>query len=200
MGASDALVARESNGPEPDAHRQRRSGWVASVVIVGVIVMVTFGGYVMASLLSTDAGHPATVGGLVSVSPLSGWEASDQNAAEFLRLSRGNGTLDVIVAPSGAATAEALATTYADDVLRGQLSSLEVSSDLEELTLAGGIAAVRFSYVGVAQQTGAPIEGEVTSLVAPSGAAIVFDAWAPEGLLPFVQDDVRTMVSESQVS
>ncbi len=59
--------------------------------------------------------------------------------------------------------------------------------------------AARFAYVGVIAETGTSVEGEVTVVVTPSGHGIVFNAWAPAGLLSFVRSDVRTMVAEAEV-
>ncbi len=36
--------------------------------------------------------------------------------------------------------------------------------------------------------------------VTPSGHGIVFNGWAPAGLLPFVRSDVRTMIAEAEVT
>jgi hypothetical protein len=66
--------------------------------------------------------------------------------------------------------------------------------------LSGGWRALRFTYVGVASGTSQSIEGEVTVVVGSTGAGVVFDGWAPEGLLSFVEGDLHTMVLRAVVA
>ena len=79
------------------------------------------------------------------------------------------------------------------------LSQLSVSSTLEPVRLRSGQTGVRFAYIGVAADSGTSVEGEVTVLVTASGHGIVFNGWAPAGLLSFVRSDVRTMVADAEV-
>ena len=51
---------------------------------------------------------------------------------------------------------------------------------------------------GVAAGTGTSIEGEVT-VVTMSGHGVVFDGWAPAGLLSFVRSDIDTMIDQAEV-
>ena len=78
---------------------------------------------------------------------------------------------------------DALARLYEDSVLSERLSQLSVSRNLELVRLPSGLSGVRFAYVGVIADTGTSVEGEVTAFVTPSGHGIVFNAWAPAGLL-----------------
>jgi hypothetical protein len=100
----------------------------------------------------------------------------------------------------GSDTPEQLAETYADHALPSQLERVRVSDRLEPVTLAGGVPAVRFEYIGALASSGASIEGQVTAAVTADGDGIVFDGWAPKGLLPFVRDDIQTMVARAQVA
>jgi hypothetical protein len=93
-----------------------------------------------------------------------------------------------------AGDAAALARSYvAGSLEAGATGPLTVSPDLRAVQLGGGVTGARLSYVGVFDQSGVPIEGEVTAVIAPSGAGIVFDGWAPQGQLQFVLDDVHAM-------
>jgi len=66
--------------------------------VLAVMVVVVFGGYVVAGALSEPAGPPVTVAGIVRVSPLSGWEVAERSAAPpSVRFTRGSGNLDVMV-------------------------------------------------------------------------------------------------------
>ncbi len=151
-------------------------------------------------MLAEPAGPPVGVEGVVSIQPLSGWEVAGQGRSDghaYTRLSRGSGTLDV-VAWGSASDAETLATDYRS-VLQSQLSQLQVSDDLEPVVLKDGTAGVRFRYVGVVADTGATVEGVVTCVVTPDGQGVVFDGWAPEGMLSFVDGDLETMVDRAVI-
>lgn len=183
----------------PTADR-RRDAWLPTIVVASVIVVLVFGGFVTAAALSEPAGPPVTVGRAVTVQPLTGWEALEGGEAGGLpaaRLTRGGGNLDVVVAPFYASGARSLANEYIDRVLRRQLSSLSVSDNFTTVALGGALLAERFTYVGVTD-TGASVEGEVTVTVTQTGAGVVFDGWAPEGLLSFVDGDIHTMIERAR--
>lgn len=181
--------------PLAPAHR-----WLAPLVVLFVIVAVVAGGYVVFAVLAEPAGSPVGVAGVVSVQPLSGWEVAGQGRAdghEYVRLSRGSGTLDV-VGWGPASDAGSLAIDYRS-VLESQLSQLQVSDDLESVVLKDGTSGLRFRYVGVVADTGATVEGVVTCVVTPDGQGVVFDGWAPEGMLSFVDGDIEAMVDRAVI-
>src|SRR5438034_11722138 len=78
----------------------RRHPLLATLGVLGVMVVVVFGGYVVAGALSQPAGPPGTVAGVVRVSPLSGWEVAERSAEPpRVRLTRRSGDLDLMVLP-----------------------------------------------------------------------------------------------------
>lgn len=179
--------------------QRRERTWLPTLAVLGVILVVVLGGYVTAAALSEPAGPPVSVGGIVTVQPLSGWEVATQASVgglPFARLTRGNGNLDVVAVPGYRGSASALADEYVIRVLQEQLTRLQVSDDPETVALGSGLVGERFSYVGVTD-TGSSIEGEVTAVVTPAGDGVVFDGWAPEGLLAFVDGDVHTMTDRA---
>ena len=197
-----------SEGPDrvdlaPSMVRRERRWWpvIAALVTIAVVVL---GGYVTAAALSEPAGPPVGVQGVVTVGPLSGWEtAIEQPFADgaFVRLSRGSGSLDIVVVRAGiSSTDEELAAWYRDQVLSVQLDELSVSDRLETARLDSGRAALRFVYIGVDGVSGGAVEGEVTLLVTSSGAGVVLDGFAPGGLLGFSISDIRTMVDAAEVA
>ena len=199
----DTTTTTPDGPPRPDVapslhHRERR--WLPTLIVLGVIVVTVVGGFVVAAVLSEPAGPAVTVGGTVRVQPLSGWEpaagATTAGALPFARLTRGGGNLDVVVAPSFDQDADALVDHYVNDVLEVQLSGLSVSNDLHPVLLSGGQTGQRFNYAGVTD-TGASIEGEATVVIDPSGDGVIFDGWAHEGLLTFVDGDLHTMESRA---
>ena len=168
------------------------------------MLAVVLGGYVAAAALSEPVGRPVGISGAVSIRPLSGWVFADSGTAlgddPFVQLTRGSGNLLVTVRDPYRGDPESLAQIYLDTVLSDRLSQLSVSRNLETLRLGAGASGVRFAYVGVIADTGTSVEGEVTVVVSPAGRGIIFNAWAPAGLLPFVRSDVRTMVTEAEVT
>ena len=184
--------------------------WWPTVAVLAVITVVVFGGYVVAAALSAPAGPPVGFAGVMSIRPLSGWEVAGEGqvpmtvggselVAPFVRLTRGNGTLDMTLVEGGLDAGQ-LASLYRDGVLASQLGQLSVSDRLEPIRLDSGASGVRFAYVGVRRDAGGSVEGEVTALVTPSGAGVVFDGFGPEGLLEFVRSDVQAMIEGAEVS
>ena len=172
---------------------QRR--WTPPLAVVAVILVVVLGGYVTAGALSTSAAAPRSVGGIVTIHPAGGWRFVDQTggpAGAGARITRGSGTLDVFTGPA-VGDAAGTARAYVLGSLEPGSTSLTVSPGLDAVTLDGGLPAVRFSYSGVFDQSGVPIEGEVTVAVTPGGSGAVFDVWAPQGQLRFVVDDAHAM-------
>jgi len=189
----------------PDATVLARSsrGGGATTVVVGVILIVVLGGYVVAGALSQPVGPPVGFAGVVSVRPVSGWVYAGRDAvagAPFVRLTRGSGTLDVVAVVPFTSDSQALALGYVRTVLSTRLNQLSVSKALGDVRLRSGLVGARFGYVGVVADTGTSIEGEVTVVVTPSDHGVVFDGWAPAGLLPFVRSDLETMVDHAAVS
>ncbi len=203
---SDVTDPRDERPERPDlpsgTRAASRGGW-ATVVVVGVILAVVLGGYVVAGALSEPAGAPVDVAGVVRVHPLSGWALARRGSiagVPFAQVTRGSGTLLIAALPGRGGDAERLATDYARLVLSKELSQLSTSKELDPVTLRSGLHGVRFAYVGVVADTGASVEGEVTAVVSPAGNGVVFDGWGPAGLLSFVRADIDTMIANAEVT
>ena len=186
----------------PGTLREERR-WLPTIAVAAVIGFVVLGGYVTAAALSSPAGRPETVNGIVTVQPLSDWAFAgrfESPVGPGIRFTRGSGTLDAFAAPFPG-DARALAERYATDVLEPEADRLSVSPNLETVRLPSGATAVRFSYIGVfGEAGGGPIEGEVTAVVSSSGSGVVFDGWAPQGVLRFVLGDEHTMIDRARVT
>ena len=186
----------------PSAIRRHRR-WLPPLAVAGVILLVTMGGWVLAAALAQPAGPPVGFAGVVAVQPLSGWQDAGRDevaGTRFVRLTRGGGNLDIVAVVPFAQGPRELATGYVDRVLRTQLSQLSVSNRTNTVSLEDGTRGLRFTYVGVATGTSQSIEGEVTAVVTRSGNGVVFDGWAPEGLLVYAQGDLHTMIFRAGVS
>ncbi|MGZ8571471.1 MAG: hypothetical protein ACXWW5_04515 [Actinomycetota bacterium] len=203
MGAPPTVDAPVRPDVPGDARRPSRGGW-ATLAVAATILVVVLGGYVAADALSEPVGRPVGIPGVVSVRPLSGWIAAGGGASfgggPSVQLTRGSGNLLATVYEPYRGDPNALARAYRDSVLSEWLSQLSVSRNLESVGLPSGLQGLRFAYVGVIADTGTSVEGEVTVVVTLSGHGVVFNAWAPAGLLSFVRSDVRTMVSEAEVT
>ena len=183
------------------APERPRGRWLGPAAIVVSLLVTVFGGYVAAAALEEPAGRPLSVAGAVRVQPLTAWQVAGRYEAGGVpgaRLTRGSGNLDVLAAPFSG-TVSSLARSYADRVLRPG-ARVQISPGLERVHTASGHTAGRFSYVGVFDRGGSPIEGEVTVVVSSAGTGVVFDAWAPEGLLQYVRGDIATMEANAEIA
>ena len=182
--------------PAPPARERTVLPVVAVVLVLAVVV---FGGYVTAGALSTSAGGPVDVAGLVRLTPLSGWELAERfSDPAGARLTRGSGTLDVF-AGSFEGTTDQLIGRYVAGSLEPQAEQLSVSQ-IETLELASGLVGSRISYVGTFRDVPVPIEGELTAVVSDSGVGVIFDGWAPSGQLRSALDEVRAMIDAAEVA
>ena len=183
----------------PPVERPRR--WLPLLGVLTVLAVVVFGGYVVAAALSVQTGPPVDVAGVVRMSPLSGWEVAGRRAnPPGARLTRGSGNLDVFVFRPAGGDPTDLLRAYVTQLLEPHARQLSVSPQTQAVSLRSSLRGVRASYVGQFFGKGAaPIEGELTAVISPSGAGVVFDGWAHEGLLDFVLGDIDAMVNSAEV-
>jgi hypothetical protein len=190
------MIVADASLPAPPP-RERRV--LPSVLVVAVLVVVVLGGYVTAGALSSPAGAPVDVAGLVRVRPLSGWEVARRfGDPPGVRLTRGSATLDV-AALSFRGSTEDLLGEYVAAFLEGQADQLSVSR-VQAIALDSGLPGAQVAYVGTFPGVQSPIEGRVTAVVSTSGVGVIFDGWAPSGLLRFALDDVDVMTEGAEVA
>lgn len=197
----------EGSPPRPDV-----AGWVQgtgaggrwwpAIAVLGAMLVVTFGGFVVAAALAEPAGQAVAIPGVVSVQPLSGWEPAEPGTLggrPFVTLTRGNGTLAAVAWGPASGDAVALASEVRDGWLSGSLDRLAASETFTPVRLDQGLEGQRFTFVGVDPSSGTAVEGEVTAVVDPTGQGVVFVGLAPEGLLAFIDGDLQTMVRRATV-
>lgn len=205
MQALPSLEPNEApSGPRQSTSRGRRGqrGWLGAISVVIVLGLVGFGGYAVDVPLSQLTAAPVTLGGSVRIEPLSGWRIasrSQNRGVQELALSRGGGRLQV-VAGTFRGEAEQLLAAYLRDFLTPATSRLAVSRTIQHVRLASGLTGSRISYLGNAQSGGPTVEGQVTAVVSPGGIGVAFDAFASQGLFPFVLGDVDHMIASAEVS
>jgi hypothetical protein len=184
----------------PDEAPGRERRWLPPLAVLGVILLMTVGARGIADALAEPPGGPVEVGGIVSVQPRAAWTVSsreDRGAFHETLLVRGAAGLSVVGIEEAGETPEVLAERYAQDVLSDRFVQLRIAGDGASAAVRG-LPAVRFGYVGITDQ-GVTLEGVVTAVSAPSGNGAVFDAFAPEGELASVAQDLDAMIAGAEV-
>lgn len=186
----------------------RESRWLPAAGALATILFVSLGGFLFAGEpsaaggeLTGDRGRPgAPISvGPVTIRPAAGWTVAEQIPdPPQLRLSSGAAQLYLVI-PPGQATSEGLVQRYVEEALQPQARQLSVGS-IEPVVLPSGQQASLLAYLGTFEGVEAPLEGEVLALVSPSGASVVFDGWAPEGLWVGSREEVRTMIGTAEIT
>lgn len=167
--------------------------------MLAVIVLVVVGGLAGALAVQPEPGPPVDVAPGVRISPLAGWEVVGRlEGPPGIRLTRGNGVLDVRVAPFQG-SGEDLYRTFADQLLRPQATQLSVGEP-QPIRLASGLEGVRGGFVGFFRGVATPVEGEVTAVVSADGRGVVFNAYSAQGQLARAIEEIRQMIDRTEVS
>ena len=178
--------------------RQRR--WIPVVVLVAVMTGVVSGGYLASDALGETSGETVTVSASVRITPLPGWVLAERfGDPPGIRLTSGSTSLDVATIPFTGTDVDLLAL-YMDEVLQPDAEQFQVSEEVEPIRLASGLTGTRIAYVGLFGDVQAPVEGEVTAVVSPSGAGVIFDGWAPAGQLQFEIDEIDEMIERAEIA
>ena len=188
-------------GPIPlPAPPLRHRRWIPVVVLVAVMGGVVSGGYVTSDALGETTGETVTVSASVRITPLAGWELAERfGDPPGIRLTSGSTSLDVATIPFTGTDVDLLAS-YIDQVLEPDAEQFQVSEEVEPVRLTSGLTGTRIAYVGLFGDVQAPIEGEVTAVVSPSGAGVIFNGWAPAGQLQFEIDEIDEMIERAVIA
>jgi len=183
--------------PSPSP-RERR--WLPVLAISAVLVAVVSGGHLAADALGRTRGAAVTVSPSVETTPFPGWELAERfSDPPGVRLTKGGANLDVLTLPFTGSDVDLLAE-YVQQVLEPDAEQLQVSEQLELVTLGSGLSGSRIAYVGLFGDVQAPVEGEVTAVVSPSGTGVLFDGWSPAGQLQFALDEIDAMIASTQIA
>lgn len=192
-----------SAGAEPTPlperwHRQRR--WIPVIALATVLAAVTSGGYLASDALGEIQGGAVAVGTSVRVTPFPGWELADSSTdLDRIRLTSGSTSLDVAAFPFDGTDVDLLGR-YVDNILEPGAEQFRVSEEVDSVRLASGLTGSRIAYVGLFGDVQAPIEGEVTAVVSPSGEGVIFNGWAPAGQLQFEIDEIDAMIGRAEIA
>jgi hypothetical protein len=178
----------------------RQRHWIPVVALAVVLAAVTTGGYLTSDALGEIRGGAVAVGTSVRVTPFPGWELAGRSTdPDRIRLTSGSTSLDVAALPFDGTDVDLLGR-YVDDVLEPDAEQFRVSEEVEPVRLASGLTGSRIAYVGLFGDVQAPIEGEVTAVVSPSGEGVIFDGWAPAGQLQFEIDEIDEMIERAEIA
>ena len=178
--------------------RQRR--WIPAIALAAVLAAVTSGGYLTSDALGEIRGGAVAVGTSVRVTPFPGWELAGRSTdPDRIRLTSGSTSLDVAAFPFDGTDVDLLGR-YVDNILEPDAEQFRVSEAVEPVRLASGLTGSRIAYVGLFGDVQAPIEGEVTAVVSPTGQGVIFDGWAPAGQLQFEIDEIDAMIERAEIA
>ena len=178
--------------------RQRR--WIPAIALAAVLAAVTSGGYLTSDALGEIRGGAVAVGTSVRVTPFPGWELAGRSTdPDRIRLTSGSTSLDVAAFPFDGTDVDLLGR-YVDNILEPDAEQFRVSEAVEPVRLASGLTGSRIAYVGLFGDVQAPIEGEVTAVVSPTGQGVIFDGWAPGGQLQFEIDEIDAMIERAEIA
>jgi hypothetical protein len=189
--------------PPPPPGRERK--WIPVIVLFVVMLFVVFGGYFVAvgaglREVAGQQGTEVTVSG-VRFRRAPGWVVVRRlgGSTPSVQLTRGTGNLLVVAAPD-LADAEGVLTLYIAEVLLPEAEELQLSEEIREVRLPGGITALRRFYVGTFRDDPVPLEGDLTAFVLPGGPAVVFDGWSNEGSYGEFAPEVEAMAASTRVA
>jgi hypothetical protein len=169
-------------------------------VLVAVMTVVVSGGYVTSDALGETSGETVMVSTSVRITPLPGWVLAERfGDPQGIRLTSGSTSLDVTTIPFTGTDVDLLAS-YVNEVLEPDAEQFQVSEEVEPIRLASGLTGTRIAYVGLFGDVQAPIEGEVTAVLSPSGAGVIFNGWAPAGQLQFEIDEIDEMIEHAEIA
>ena len=192
-----------SAGAEPaplPAPPLRQPRWIPVIALTAVLAAVTSGGYLTSDAIGEVRGGAVAVGTSVRVTPFPGWELAGRSTdPDRIRLTSGSTSLDVAAFPFDGTDVDLLGW-YVDNILEPDAEQFRVSEEVEPVRLASGLTGSRIAYVGLFGDVHAPIEGEVTAVVSPTGQGVIFDGWAPAGQLQFEIDEIDAMIERAEIA
>jgi hypothetical protein len=180
----------------PWARPAEPKGWLATFLIIVIMVGVVGAGAVAAASLSSVPDKPITIAEGVTVVVPPDWSFGGRSEdRQTILLSRGNASVAISVEQDSDELA-ALRQLHDEWAAQGTISV----GDIVPVTdaRADGKPAARFAYSGTFRELPATVEGEVTA-VRGNGIAVVFDGWAGEGQFVNARDDVARIIRETTI-
>jgi hypothetical protein len=205
--ATPAAAQPGAPPPPPSPPPPREARWLPTIGALAVILVTTFGGFVVGGdptaagqEITGDGGEPEAPipVGPIMIHPAPGWTVAEQiPGPPQLRLTSGAAQLFVVIPPSESSP-EGHLQSYVEEVLEPQAGQLSVSR-VRHVELPSGQLGSLLAYVGSFDGVASPLEGEVLAVVSATGTPVLFDGWAPQGLWVGVRDEVRSMVATAEI-
>lgn len=182
--------------PAVMAARSQPKGWLATLVILLIMLGIVVGGFFAAAAVASIPDKPIEVARGVIVTVPSEWEYQGRFDEGAILLSRGRGNVAIMVKDATDERAE-LAKLRDEWVALGTVTAGEIS---EVADLRAGQPAARFAYSGTFPDEGiaSPVEGEVT-VVRGTASVVLFDAWAGFGEFVEVSPEVTSIIRETTI-
>jgi hypothetical protein len=193
-----SVWAQYATGGGNPASPSEPRGCLPTFLVAILMFAIAFSGAIAFAAVEDDPLPVVHVDGPVSIQPLRGWEfvsRSEDGSAIFL--SQGSGSLTVEVLTAAGTPDEVLAATFAGWAIDPETQL--TAGAREAVETAPGVTGVRAPYSGVFPEIEYPVEGELT-VVTGGGVLVVFDAWAGEGELRLVVDEIRQMIAGTTYS
>lgn len=188
----------------PGATRPRpfldRSRLMPTIVVAGVIAAVVLGGIGLDTTLASPSAGTIILNVPVQLTAAPGWVLvpADGSSSEIKTLQKGDARLAAWGRSAGGASAS--------DLLAGLKDSLSRSSagiqfgDVQVGSIGGHDAAlVSFLAVSTGKNGSATIDGELICMIV-GGYAVEFEAYAPQGDLDPVTDDIVAMLNSVEAA
>ena len=180
----------------PLARPAAPKGWLATFLIILIMVGIVGAGAVAAASLSSVPDKPITIAEGVTIVVPPDWSFGGRSEdRKTILLTRGNASVAISVEED---SDELVALRQLRDewAAQGNVSVGEIVAATEART--DGKPAARFAYSGTFPELPGAVEGEVTA-VRGTSIAVIFDAWAGEGEFVNARDDAARIVRETTI-
>jgi hypothetical protein len=185
-----------TNVAPPWARTSAPKGWLATFLIILIMVGIVGAGAVAAASLSSVPDKPITIAEGVTIVVPPDWSFGGRSEdRKTILLSRGNASVAISVEED---SDELIALRHLRDewAAQGVVSVGEIVPVTD--ARSDGKPAARFAYSGTFPELPGAVEGEVTA-VRGNSIAVVFDAWAGEGQFVNARDDVARIIRETTI-
>lgn len=171
-------------------------GWLATFLIILIMVGVVGAGALAAASLSSVPDKPISIAEGVTVVVPPDWSYGGRSDdGKTILLTRGNASVAISIEED---SDEMVALRHLRDEWAGKptvsVGQIVPVTDAR----ADGKAAARFAYSGKFPELPTTVEGEVTA-VRGNSIAVVFDAWAGEGQFVQARDDIARIIRETTI-
>jgi hypothetical protein len=170
---------------------------LATIGVAAVLGAVVLGGLGLDQAIAAPSAGTVDLGNSITFTADPGWVLVSEEGARTIELRKSDAILDAYTAagyPGSAANAvDEISRLLEDETVQIQFGSVH------EITVSGhDTAEVRFVAIVSTPNGSGTIDGELICMVI-DGTAVVFQAYAPQGDLERVSDDISHMIASVEV-